>query len=101
MVPLNLRFPHQRVIFPHSRLSAKYIIVTHIFTNDNLTDRNSPSYQNQNVQKHIIILRITINREHILPCGLTGRILSYRQLNNVKSKWPKPVTGSGVACQLC
>ena len=38
-------FPHQRVICPHSRLSAKYRIVTHNFTNDDLTDGNSPSYQ--------------------------------------------------------
>ena len=45
MVPLNLLFPHQRVICPHLRLSAKYRIVTHNFTNDNLTDGNSPSYQ--------------------------------------------------------
>ena len=45
VVPLNLLFPHQRVICPHSRLSAKYRIVTHNFTNDNLTDGNSPSYQ--------------------------------------------------------
>ena len=45
VVPLNLLFPHQRVICPHSRLSAKYIIVTNNFTNDDLTDGNSPSYQ--------------------------------------------------------
>ena len=45
VVPLNLLFTHQRVICPHSRLSAKYRIVTHNFTNDNLTDGNSPSYQ--------------------------------------------------------
>ena len=45
VIPLNLIFPHQRVICPHSRLSAKYRIVTHNFTNDDLTDRNSPSYQ--------------------------------------------------------
>ena len=45
VVPLNLCFPHQRVICPHSRLSAKYTIVTHNFTNDDLTNGNSPSYQ--------------------------------------------------------
>ena len=45
VVPLNLLFPHQRVICPHSRLSVKYRIVTHNFTNDNLTDGNFPSYQ--------------------------------------------------------
>ena len=45
VVPLNLLFPHQRVICPHSRQSAKYRIVPHNFTNDNLTDGNSPSYQ--------------------------------------------------------
>ena len=45
VVPLNLLFPLQRVIFPQSRQSAKYIIVTHNFTNDDLTDGNSPSYQ--------------------------------------------------------
>ena len=45
MVPLNLIFPHQRVIFTHSRLLAKYRIVTHNFTNDDLTDGNFPSYQ--------------------------------------------------------
>ena len=45
VVPLNLLFPHQRVICPHSRLSAKYRIVTHNFTNNDLTDGNSPSYQ--------------------------------------------------------
>ena len=45
LVPLNLIFPHQRVICHHSRLSAKYRIVTHNFTNDDLTDGNSPSYQ--------------------------------------------------------
>ena len=45
VVPLNLIFPHQRVICPQSRQSEKYRIVTHNFTNDNLTDGNSPSYQ--------------------------------------------------------
>ena len=45
VVPLNLLFPHQRVVCPYSRLSEKYIIVTHNFTNDDLTDGNSPSYQ--------------------------------------------------------
>ena len=45
VVPLNLLFPHQRVICPQSRQSAKYRIVTHHFTNDNLTNGNSPSYQ--------------------------------------------------------
>ena len=45
VVPQNLLFPHQRVICPHSRQSAKYRIVTHNFTNDDLTDGNSPSYQ--------------------------------------------------------
>ena len=45
VVPLNLLFPHQRVIYPHSRLSEKYRIVTHNFTNDDLTDGISPSYQ--------------------------------------------------------
>ena len=45
VVPLNLRFPRQRFICPHSRLSAKYRIVTNNFTNDDLTDGNSPSYQ--------------------------------------------------------
>ena len=45
VVPLNLLFPHQKVICPHSLLSAKYRIVTHNFTNDDLTDGNSPSYQ--------------------------------------------------------
>ena len=45
VVPLNLFFPHQRVICPHSCQSAKYIIVTYNFTNDDLTDGNSPSYQ--------------------------------------------------------
>ena len=44
VVPLNLLFPHQRVICPHSRQSANYRIVTHNFTNDDLTDGNSPSY---------------------------------------------------------
>ena len=44
-VPLNQLFPHQRFICPHSRQLAKYIIVTHNFTNDDLTDVNSPSYQ--------------------------------------------------------
>ena len=45
VVPLNLLFPHQRVIFPQSRQSAKYRIVTHDFTNDYFTDGNYPSYQ--------------------------------------------------------
>ena len=40
MVPLNLLFPHQRVIYPQSRQSAKYRIVTHNFTNDDLTNVN-------------------------------------------------------------
>ena len=47
VVPLNLLFPHQRVICPHSRQSAKYRIVTHNFTKDDLTDGNSPSYHKQ------------------------------------------------------
>ena len=45
VLSLNLLFPHQRVILPQSRQSAKYRIVTHNFTNDDLTDGNSPSYQ--------------------------------------------------------
>ena len=45
VVPLNLLFTHQRVICPHSRLPAKYRIVTHNFTKDDLTYGNSPSYQ--------------------------------------------------------
>ena len=45
VVPLNPPFPHQRVICHHSHLSAKYCIVTHNFTNDDLTDGSSPSYQ--------------------------------------------------------
>ena len=45
VVPLNLLFPHQRVICHHSRLLAKYRIVNHNFTNDDLTDGNFPSYQ--------------------------------------------------------
>ena len=45
VVPLNLLFPHQRVILTHSRQSAKYRIFTHNFTNDDLTDDNYPSYQ--------------------------------------------------------
>ena len=49
VVPLNLLFPHQRVICPHSRQSAKYRIVTHNFTNDDLTDGNSPSYHSANI----------------------------------------------------
>ena len=50
VVPINLLFPHQRVICPQSRQSAKYRIVTHNFTNDNLTYGNSPSYQSDHVQ---------------------------------------------------
>ena len=45
MVPLNLIFPLQRVICPQSRQSEKYRIVTHNFTNDNITNGKSPSYQ--------------------------------------------------------
>ena len=45
VVPLNLLFPHQRVIVPQSRQSEKYRIVTHNFTNDDLTNGKSPSYQ--------------------------------------------------------
>ena len=45
VVPLNLLFPHQRVICPQSRQSAKYRIVTHNFTNNDLTNGKSPSYQ--------------------------------------------------------
>ena len=45
VVPLNLPFPLQRVICPQSRQSAKYRIVTHNFTNDDLTIGKSPSYQ--------------------------------------------------------
>ena len=41
VVPPNLLFPLQRVIFPQSRQSAKYRIVTHNFTNDNLTNGKS------------------------------------------------------------
>ena len=44
VVPLNLLFPHQRVICPQSHQSAKYRIVTHNFTNDDLTNGKSPSY---------------------------------------------------------
>ena len=45
VVPLNLLFPHQRGICPQSRQSAKYRIVTHNFTNDDLTNGKSPSYK--------------------------------------------------------
>ena len=45
VVPLNLLFPHQRVICPQSRQSEKYRIVTNNFTNDDLTNGKSPSYQ--------------------------------------------------------
>ena len=45
VVPLNLLFPLQRVICLQSRQSAKYRIVTHNFTNDDLTNEKSPSYQ--------------------------------------------------------
>ena len=45
VVPLNLIFPHQRVICPQSRQSEKYRIVTHNFTNDDLTNGKSPIYQ--------------------------------------------------------
>ena len=38
VVPLNLIFPLQRVICPQSRQSAKYRIVTHNFTNEDLTN---------------------------------------------------------------
>ena len=38
VVPLNLLFPLQRVICPQSRQSAKYRILTHNFTNDDLTN---------------------------------------------------------------
>ena len=44
VVPLNILFPLQRVIFPQSRQSVKYRMVTHNFTNDNLTNGKSPSY---------------------------------------------------------
>ena len=45
VVPLNQLVPLQRVICPQSRQPAKYRIVTHNFTNDNLTNGKSPSYQ--------------------------------------------------------
>ena len=45
VVPLNLLFPLQRVICPQSRQSAKYRIFTHNFTNDDITNGKSPSYQ--------------------------------------------------------
>ena len=45
VVPLNLLFPHQRVICLQSRQSEKYRIFTHNFNNDDLRDGNSPSYQ--------------------------------------------------------
>ena len=47
VVPLNLLFPLQRVICPQSRQSAKYIIVTHSFTNDDLTNGKYPSYEQE------------------------------------------------------
>ena len=45
VVPINIIFPHQRVIYPQSLQSAKYRIVTHNFTNDDLTNGKPPSYQ--------------------------------------------------------
>ena len=53
VVPLNLLFPHQKVICPQSRQSAKYIIVTHNFTNNDLTNGKSPSYQEADLIKSI------------------------------------------------
>ena len=41
VVPLNLIFPLQRVICPQSVQSEKYRIVTHNFTNDDLTNRKT------------------------------------------------------------
>ena len=55
VVPQNLLFPHQRVICPQSRQSAKYRIVTHNFTNNDLTNGKSPSYQ---VAWHLIALTL-------------------------------------------
>ena len=46
VVPLNLLFPLQKVIWPQSRQSSKYRTVTHNFTNDDLTNGKSPSYHN-------------------------------------------------------
>ena len=79
LVPLNLLFPHQRVICPHSRLSAKYRIVTHNFTNENLTDGNSPSYhlvvafsktlEVEWISKDLKILRIHRRSNSPYACG--------------------------------
>ena len=55
VVPLNLLSPLQRVICPQSRQSAKYRIVTHNFTNDDITNGKSPSYHGQNSKSKYIV----------------------------------------------
>ena len=78
VVPLNLLFPPQRVICPQSRQSEKYRIVTHNFTNDDLTNGKSPSYnigfKERSIQGLIWITRY-YNR-----CLLTFN-------NNLKKYW--------------
>ena len=70
-------FPHQRVICPHSRLSAKYRIVTHNFTNDDLTDGNSPSY------KSLVNIPPALLRSPLLPSTEETPVPATRTLSSV------------------
>ena len=66
VVPLNLLFPHQRVICPHSRQSSKYRIVTHNITNDDIT----------NGKTLVIIEAMDMIRPH-WNNGVSGTIIIY------------------------
>ena len=69
VVPLNLLVPLQRVICPQSRQSAKYRIVTHNFTNDDLTNGKSPSYQmDKNQIQYIWLFSLLLSSNDTVYC---------------------------------
>ena len=88
VVPLNLLFPDQRVICPHSRLSAKYRIVTHNFTNEDLTDGNSPSYQS------LVNIPPALLRSPLCPATEETPVPTTRTLSSVPVLPAKPAPSS-------
>ena len=61
-----------------------------IYTDNSIVTRNiSP-------KKALVTKARRVNDDALQPGGTLAR-----RLNHDKPHWPKPVTGSGVACQLC
>ena len=101
VVTLNLLFPLQRVICPQSSQAAKYRIVTHNFTNDNLTNRKSPSYHrcfNVGYFWHQWLLGIVIEKRLNILASISGSSDvtvegTVQWMVRDEYKWIKSITG--------